>query len=137
MGARTHSSVCLGESVMEHKQKEIGTWYFCAGFQGRTVTEPTNERRLEEGLWAPKAFIPNGDHLPIRKLVAFFQRRGRCSSGHLIFKVQGHVTELFLNVTDNFTLRCKEDSIFKMAFRKDPDTLTACSLSPSNTLPIF
>lgn len=136
MGA-THSCVGLGELVMGHKGKKIGTWCFCAVYQGRPVTEPTNERWLEEGLWAPKAFISNGDHLTIRKLIAFFQRRGRCSSGHLIFKVQGHVTELFLDVTDNFTLRCKEDLIFKMAFRKDPNMLTDCSLSPSNTLPVF
>lgn len=133
----THSCIGLGELVMEHKQKEIGTWYFCAVYQGRRATGPTNERWLEEGLRAPKAFISNGDHLTIRKLIAFFQRGGRCSSGHLIFKVQGHIAELFLDVTDNFTLRCKEDSIFKMAFRKDPDMLTGCSLSSSNTLPIF
>lgn len=133
----THSCIGLGELVMEHKQKEIGTWYFCVVYQGRRATGPTNERWLEEGLRAPKAFISNGDHLTIRKLIAFFQRGGRCSSGHLIFKVQGHIAELFLDVTDNFTLRCKEDSIFKMAFRKDPDMLTGCSLSSSNTLPIF
>lgn len=119
MGARTHSYVGLGELVMEHKQKDTGTWYFCAVYQDRTVSEPTNERWLEEGLWAPETFISDGDHLTIRKLIAFFQRGGRCSSGHLIFKVQGHITELFLDVTDNFTFRCKENSVFKMVLRED------------------
>lgn len=128
MGARTYSCIHLSELGMGLNQKKIGTWYLWAVYQGRTVSQLTNERWLEEGFGAAESFISNGDHLAIRKLIAFFQGGGRGSSGHLIFKVQGHVTQLLLDVTDNFTLRCQEDSVFRMVFRKDPSF---------NTLPIF
>lgn len=91
---------------MGYNQKEIETWYLRAAYQSTIVIQPTNERWLEESLWAAEAFISNGDDLAIRKLIAFFQRGGRGSSGHLVFKVQGHITQFLLDVTDNFTLRC-------------------------------
>lgn len=64
----------------------------------------TNERGLEEGLRATEALIANGDDLPIWQLVALLQGgRGGCR-GHLILEVQGHVAQLFLDVSHNFSL---------------------------------
>lgn len=76
---------------------------------GRIPDSRTNERWLEEGLWATETFIANGDDLPIRQFIALFQRGGRGSSSHLILKVQSHIAQLFLDVTDNLTLSCQRE----------------------------
>ena len=64
----------------------------------------TNEGRLEQGLWAAEALVANSDDLPVRQLVALLQggRRGR--RGHLILKIQGHIAQLLLDVSHNFSL---------------------------------
>lgn len=64
----------------------------------------SNERWLEEGLRAAEAFVPDGDHLPVRQFVALLQGRRGSSSGHFIFKVQSDIAQLLLDVTDNLTL---------------------------------
>ena len=64
----------------------------------------TNEGGLEEGLGAAEALIANGDDLPIWQLVALLQGgRGGCR-GHLILKVQGHIAQLLLDVSHDFSL---------------------------------
>lgn len=64
----------------------------------------TNERRLEEGLGAAEALIANGDDLPIWQLIALLQRgRGGCR-GHLVLEVQGHIAQLLLDVSHDFSL---------------------------------
>lgn len=67
---------------------------------------PTNERWLEESLWAAEAFVSNGDHLPVRQFVALLQGGRGGGRGHLIFKVQSYIAQLLLDVTDNLTLGC-------------------------------
>lgn len=57
----------------------------------RAGTLPTDEGRLEQGLRAAKALIADGDHLPIRQLIALLKGGGGRGSGHLIFKVQGYI----------------------------------------------
>ena len=64
----------------------------------------TKEGGLEQGLWASESLVTNSDHLTIRKLVALLQAGALGSSLHLLLKVQGHVAQLLLNVTNNFTL---------------------------------
>ena len=67
----------------------------------------TNEGRLEEGLRATETFITNGNDLTVGELVALLQGGGGGSGGHLVLKVQSHVAQLLLDVTDNFSLRCR------------------------------
>lgn len=67
----------------------------------------TNEGRLEEGFWAAETLIADGDDLPIRQLIALLEGGGRGSSGHLVLKVQSHVAQLLLDVTDNLTFSCR------------------------------
>ena len=67
----------------------------------------TNEGRLEEGLGAAEPLVANGDDLSVRELVALLQGGGGGSGGHLVLKVQSHVAQLLLDVTDNFSLRCR------------------------------
>ncbi len=64
----------------------------------------TNERRLEEGLWATETLVTNGDDLTVGQLVALFQGGGGGSGGHLILKVKSHVAQLLLDVAHNLTL---------------------------------
>jgi len=64
----------------------------------------TQERGLEQGLGATEPFVANGDNLTVRKLIGLFQGGGSSSGGHFLFKVQGNVAQLFLNVSDNFSL---------------------------------
>lgn len=68
---------------------------------------PTDERGLEQGLGAAETLIPDGDHLPIRQLIALLEGGGGCGSGHLILKVQGYVAQFLLDVPDNLTLSCQ------------------------------
>merc|ERR1712226_969081 len=64
----------------------------------------TNEGWLEKGFWATETFVTNGGHLSVGKFVRLFKGRGRSSGGHFLLKVEGDVAELFLDVTDDFTL---------------------------------
>merc|ERR1719150_1199758 len=64
----------------------------------------TQERGLEEGLWGTESFITNGDDLAIGQFIGFLQGGGGSGSCHFLFEVKSNVAELFLDVTDNFTL---------------------------------
>ena len=70
---------------------------------------PTDEWGLEQGLRAAETLIADGDHLPVRQLVALLEGGGGCGSGHLILKVQGYVAQFLLDVPDNLTLSCQWD----------------------------
>lgn len=67
---------------------------------------PTDEGGLEQGLRAAEALIPNGDHLPVRQLVALLKGGGGRGRGHLVFKVQSYIAQFLLDVSDNLTLSC-------------------------------
>ena len=47
--------------------------------------------------------VANGDDLTVGKLVALLEGRGVGSSLEFLFKIKGNVTELLLDVSDNFT----------------------------------
>lgn len=115
-----------------------GCWWPRAGWIGedRVISPsqdvtllPTDEGWLEQGLWAAEALVPNGDHLPIRQLVALLKGRGGCGSGHLIFKVQSYITQFLLDVPDNLTLSCQDTNIQVFTGGKTPIHLPYFSLS--------
>lgn len=64
----------------------------------------TNEGRLEEGLRAAEALVANSDDLPVRQLVALLQGGRRGCRSHFILKIQGHIAQLLLDVSHNFSL---------------------------------
>merc|ERR1719189_733533 len=64
----------------------------------------SQEGWLEEGFWGTETFVANGDDLSIGQFVGFFQGGGGSSSCHFLFEVKSNIAELFLDVTDNFTL---------------------------------
>jgi len=64
----------------------------------------TNERRLEEGLWATESLVTNGNDLTVGKLVALLEGSGGSGGGHLLLEVKSDVAELLLNVSDDLTL---------------------------------
>merc|ERR1712102_57316 len=64
----------------------------------------SEEGRLEEGLGGTEPLIANGDDLAVRKLVGLLEGGGGSSGGHFLLEVKGDIAELFLDVTDNFTL---------------------------------
>merc|ERR1712038_330140 len=64
----------------------------------------SQEGWLEEGFWGTETFVANGDNLSIGQFVGFFQGGGGSSSCHFLFEVKSNKAELFLDVTDNFTL---------------------------------
>lgn len=80
--------------------------------------KPTNEGRLEKGLWATETFIADGDDLPIRQFIALLQRGRRGSCCHLVLKVQSHIAQLFLDVTDNLTFSCGGEKNLAISQRK-------------------
>ena len=79
----------------------------CLPLPGDRTLGPTDEGRLEQGLWAAEALVPNGDHLPVGQLVALLKGGGGRGCGHLIFKVQSYIAQLLLDVPDNLTLGCQ------------------------------
>lgn len=66
----------------------------------------TQEGRLEESLRATEPLVTDGDDLTVGQLVGLLQGGGGGSGGHFLLKVQGDVTQLLLDVTDNFPLSC-------------------------------
>ena len=62
------------------------------------------EGRLEQGLGAAEPLVADGNHLPVRELVALLKAGAGGSCLHLLLKVQGHVTQLLFDVTHNLTL---------------------------------
>lgn len=64
----------------------------------------TKERRLEKSLGASESFVTNGDDLTVRKLVGLFKLRRLGRSLELLLKVESDVTELLLDVSNDFSL---------------------------------
>merc|ERR1719334_751177 len=64
----------------------------------------TQEAGLEESLGASEALVADGDDLSVGKLVALLQAARACSGLHLLLEVKGHVAELLLDITHDFTL---------------------------------
>jgi len=64
----------------------------------------SQEGWLEQGLRASEALIANGDHLTIGQFVALFHCGRRGSGLHFVFKVEGDIAELLLDVSDDFSL---------------------------------
>ena len=71
----------------------------------------SGERKLEEDQWVEwerrggvdKPFIPNGDNLTIRKLVALLESRGLGSSLELLIEIKSDVAQLLFDITNDFT----------------------------------
>jgi len=63
----------------------------------------TDEGWLEEGLWASKSFVTDGDDLTVWEFVRFLQRSRRSGGGHFLFKVEGDVAKFFFDVSDDFS----------------------------------
>jgi len=64
----------------------------------------SEERWLEESLWASESFVADGDDLSVGKFIGLLERRGLGGSGHLLLEVEGDVAELLFDVSDNFSL---------------------------------
>merc|ERR1711983_150638 len=64
----------------------------------------SQEGWLEEGFWGTETFVANGDDLSIGQFVGFLQGGGGSGGCHFLFEVKSNIAELFLDVTDNFTL---------------------------------
>jgi hypothetical protein len=64
----------------------------------------TEERGLEESLGATETFVSDGDDLTVGKFIGLLKGGGRGSGLHLLLEVEGDVSELLLDVTDDFTL---------------------------------
>ena len=76
----------------------------------------TDERRLEEGFWAPESLVANGDDLTVGEFVALLQWGAGSCGCHLVLEVKGDVAELLLDVTHDFSLGCIGD---KMRYEVD------------------
>jgi hypothetical protein len=77
----------------------------------------TDEGWLEEGFWASKSFVTDGDDLTVWELVRLLQRGGRSGGGHFLLEVEGDVTELFFDVSDDFSFGGGDEAV--TSFSKD------------------
>lgn len=62
------------------------------------------ERRLEQSLGTSESLVTDSDDLSIGKLVRLLQLRGLSGGLDLLLEVEGDVTKLLLDVSDDFTL---------------------------------
>merc|ERR1719378_595012 len=63
-----------------------------------------DERRLEKHLRGAEALIAHSDDVAVRELVRLVDRRRLVRGLHLLVEVEGHVSELLLDVTHNLAL---------------------------------
>jgi hypothetical protein len=66
------------------------------------------ERGLEESLRAAETLVADGDDLTVGQLIGLLEGGGSGSGGHFLLEVQGDVAQLLLDVTDDFTLSCRQ-----------------------------
>jgi hypothetical protein len=64
----------------------------------------TEEGRLEEGLGTSESLVTNSDDLSIGKLIRLLELRRLSGGLELLLKVEGDVTKLLLDVSDDFSL---------------------------------
>lgn len=64
----------------------------------------TKDGRLEESLGSTETLVANGDDLSVGKLVGLLQGGALAGGLDLLLEVEGNVTELLLDVTNDFTL---------------------------------
>jgi hypothetical protein len=69
-----------------------------------TSSLKTQHGGVEEGLGSSESLVTDGDDSAIGKLVGLLERRGLGGSLELLLKVESNVTELLLDVSDDFSL---------------------------------
>lgn len=69
-----------------------------------TTALKTQDRRLEESLRSTESLVTNSNDLTIGKLVGLLQAGALGGSLDLLLEVEGDVTKLLLDVTDDFSL---------------------------------
>lgn len=84
----------VGRELQEH-----GNWRMDTEI---SLSSQAAEEEEKESCSLP--FVANGDDLTVRQFVGLFKGRGLSGSLHFLLKVESDVTELFLDITDNFTL---------------------------------
>ena len=70
-----------------------------------------HQGRVEEDFRAPEALVADGDHLPIRQLVALLERGARVCRLHLLVEVERHVAQPLLDVPHDLPLRGRRERV--------------------------
>ncbi|KAH3667442.1 hypothetical protein OGAPHI_003091 [Ogataea philodendri] len=66
---------------------------------------------VEQHLWSSESLVTNGDDLSVRQLVRLLDGRRLGRSLQLLVEVQGNVTKLLLDVSDDFSLGSGGESV--------------------------
>ena len=66
----------------------------------------SEERGLEQRFGAAESLVADCDHLSVGQFVRLLQRSRRTGLGHFLFKVEGDIAQLLLDVTNDFPLGC-------------------------------
>jgi len=81
---------------------------FHDGFEGKFVhlwdLSSDGSKWVEEGFWASELLVTNGDDVSVREFVLLFLGGGVFVLLHFFLEVKGDVTELLLDVSDDFEL---------------------------------
>lgn len=65
----------------------------------------TQDTWLEESFRRTETLVADSDDLPVGELIGFFQTGALAGGLDFLLEVKGDITQLFLHITDNLTLR--------------------------------
>jgi len=71
----------------------------------------TDQRRLEQHFWRSESLISDGDNLSIGKFIRLLNIRGLSSRCHFGFKVQSNISQLLLDISDDFSFGSGSEGI--------------------------
>ena len=96
----------------------------------------SQEGWLEQGLGTTESLVANGDHLTIRKFVALLHAGTASSCLHLLFKVQSHIAQLLLDVTDDFTFCCGGERVTSLGqdLHQVVGQITSCQIQTEDSM---
>jgi len=104
--AREHGSTTRADDITIEVFSDVDVAFHDRVVSGFVDTSGfhTQERGLEEGFRATETFVSDGDDLAVREFVALLEGGRRGSGLHFLFEVEGNISELFLDITDDFSL---------------------------------
>ena len=101
-----HCAATRQHNVGIHLPPEVNVTFHDGVIAGNTNTSRIHAQEgwLKQGLRAAESLVADGDHLPVGEFVTLLQSGAGGGRLHFLFKVQGHVAKLLLDVTHDLMM---------------------------------